>query len=76
MGLATWSMFIMGVLLILEFHKVYFSELCFSLMYINDLNESLQSNPKLADYTSLFTIINVPNATAKHFCEDLNKITE
>ena len=44
---------------------------------INDLTENLQSNPKFfADDTSLFTIINNPNTTAKQLCEDLDKITE
>lgn len=28
------------------------------------------------DETSLFTIANVPNATAKQLCEDSDKITE
>ena len=47
------------------------------LIYINDLTENLQSNPKLfADDSSLFTIIHDPNATAKQFCEDLDKIME
>ena len=47
------------------------------LIYINDLTENLQSNPKLfADNTFLFTIINDPNATAKQLCEDLDQITE
>ena len=55
----------------LAFHKVRFSDLCF-FMYINDLTEHLQSNAKLfADGTSLFTIVNHPNATAKQLCEDL-----
>ena len=47
------------------------------LIYINNLTENLQSNPKLfADNTSLFTLINDPNATAKQVCEDLDKIKE
>ena len=47
------------------------------LIYINDLTEYLKSNPKLfADDTSLFTLINDPNATAKQLCEDLDKIKE
>ena len=38
------------------------------LIYINNLIENLQSNPKLfADNTSLFTLINDPNATANNF---------
>ena len=47
------------------------------LIHINDLIENLQSNPKLfPDDTSLFTLINDPNATAKQLCEDLDKIKE
>ena len=47
------------------------------LIYINNLIENLQSNPKLfADNTSLFTLINDSNATAKQLCEDLDKIKE
>ena len=47
------------------------------LIYINDLTENLQSSPKLfADDTSLSTLINDPNATAKQLCEDLDKIKE
>ena len=46
-------------------------------IYINDLTENIQSNPKhVADDISLFTIINDSNATAKQLCEDLDKITE
>ena len=45
------------------------------LIYINDLTENLQSNPKLfADDTSLFTLTNDASATAKQLCEDLDKI--
>ena len=47
------------------------------LIYINDLTENLQSDPKLfADDTSLFILINDPNATAKQLCENLDKIKE
>ena len=36
-----------------------------------------KTNPKLfADDTSLFILINDPNATAKQLCENLNKIKE
>ena len=62
--------------LMLEFHKVRFSDLCF-FIFINDLTENLQSNPKVfANYTSLFAIINDLNARDKQLCEDLDKITE
>ena len=45
--------------------------------WLNDITENLQSNPKLfADGTSLFTITNNPNATAKQLCEDLEKTKE
>ena len=45
------------------------------LIYIDDLTENLKSNPKLfTDETSLLTLINHPNATAKQLCEDLDKI--
>ena len=41
------------------------------------LTENPQSNPKLfADDTSLFTILNYPNTTAKQLCDDLDKIKE
>ena len=64
------------VLLMLEFHEVLFSDSAF-FVYINDLTENLQSNPKFfTDATSLLTIINDPNAPAKQLCEDLDKITE
>ena len=47
------------------------------LIYIDDLTENLKSNPKLfTDETSLLTLINHPNATAKQLCEDLDKIKE
>ena len=40
-------------------------------IYINDLTENLQSNPKLFAFDfSLFTTINDPNVTAKQFCEE------
>ena len=68
-----------GASLMLGFFKGRFSDLCFFnvLIYINDLTENLQSNPKLfADDTSLFALINDPNATAKQLSEDLDKIKE
>ena len=41
------------------------------------MTENLQSNPKLfAEDTSLFTLINYPNATTKQLCMDLDKIKE
>ena len=47
------------------------------MIYINDLTENLQSNPKLfAGGTSLLNIINDPNTTAKQLCEDLDKMVE
>ena len=47
------------------------------LIYVNYLTENLQSNPKLfVGDTSLFTIINDPNATAKQLFEDIDKIME
>ena len=47
------------------------------LIYLNDMTENLQSNPKLfAEDTSLFTLINYPNATTKQLCMDLDKIKE
>ena len=64
----------------LEFRKVRISDLCFLgffSIYINDLTENLQSNPKLfAGNTSLFTLTNGPNATAKQLCEYWDKIEE
>ena len=43
-------------------------------IYVNDLTENLQSNPKLfADNTSLFTLINDPNAIVKQLCENWDK---
>ena len=68
-----------GASLMLGFYKGRFSDLCFFnvLIYINDLTENLQSNPKrFADDTSLFRLINDPNATAKQLSEDLDKIKE
>ena len=45
------------------------------MIYINNLTENLQSNPKLfADDTSFFTIINDANATAKQLRENLDDI--
>ena len=62
-----------GVSSMLEFHNVRF---CF-FIYINDPTENLQSNPKIfASDTSLFVIMNGPNATAKQLCEDLGKRKE
>ena len=75
----------------LEFHKGRYSDLCFyidilyryylldikDIICINNVTADLQSNPKLfAEGTSLFTIINDPNATVKQHCVDLDKIEE
>ena len=61
----------------LEFCKVWFSDLFFFLIYINHLTENLPSNPRLfADNISLFKLINDPNTTAKQLCENLDKIKE
>ena len=47
------------------------------MIYINYLIQNLQSTPRLfTDGTSLFTIINDPNAAAKQLYEDLDIITE
>ena len=47
------------------------------LIYVDDLTENLQSHSRLfADNTSLSTLINDPNATAKQLFEDLDKIKE
>ena len=52
------------VSLILEFYKVQFSESAV-LIYINDVTENLQSNPKFfVGDNILLTIIIYPNATA------------
>ena len=47
------------------------------MIYINDLTENRQSNPKLfAGDTSLFTLINDPNGTVNQLCKDFDKIKE
>ena len=47
------------------------------LIDIDGLTKNLQANPNFfADDTSLFSIINDPNATTKQICEDLDKIKE
>lgn len=46
------------------------------LIYINNLPENLQWNPKLfADDTSLFSAVGDPNSFVEQFCNDLCKIT-
>ena len=47
------------------------------LIYINDLFDNLQCNPKLfADDTSLFSIVKVPKRTANKLNNDLKEINK
>ena len=47
------------------------------LIYINDLSDNLQCNPKLfADDTSLFSTVKVPERTANHLNNDLKEINK
>ena len=49
----------------------------FFLIYINDLSDSLISNPKFfADDSSLFSIVHDPNATVNYLNNDLAKIDD
>ena len=49
----------------------------FFLIYINDLSDSLISNPEFfADDSSLFSIVHDPNATANYLNNDLAKIND
>ena len=48
----------------------------FSLIHINDLSDDLSSNPKLfADDTSLFSVADNKNTSAKELNNDLRKIS-
>ena len=56
------------------FPRINFGTLLF-LVYINDLSNDLQSNPKLfADDTSLFSVIHDVNLSQMDYNEDLDKI--
>ena len=47
----------------------------YTLIYINDLSDNLQCNPKLfADDTPLFSTANVPEETANNLIKDLKAI--
>ena len=49
----------------------------FVLIYMNGLSDGLTSNPKLfADYTSLFSVVQIKNSTANDLNSDLMKISD
>ena len=71
------KLFWLGLILTLMYQKDLFCNLCYFLIYINDLSNDIKSNWKLfAGGTSLFSVVHDIDTSANYLNHDLEKISE